>query len=474
VTRAPAARAAPARHIFFVLAVLAALMSSIDSTIVAVALPQLTTSLDAPLLWTGWTLTAYQLVQVIMLPLAGKLSDSFGRKRIFLLCVGIFTVGSLLCGLAPSIWFLIGARAIQAVGGGGLLPSAIGVISDHYATRRAQARGLFSSVMPIGGVLGPNLGGFILEHWSWRDIFFINLPIGVIVLVAVSILLESEGPRKQQHFDLLGLAQYAGAIVLLLVAMTEAGHDPALWRSPLLWGAVVASVVLFVLFIRHIQRAPDPVMEYRLVFKPPFLAANVYNMVFGAAVFGFAAFIPTYAVKHFGMSPYLSGAVLTPRFVVMSLTALLASLWIIRTGYRAPMVAGSTLIACTMMLLAMGWTEVRLGPFVLGGFWLMASTLAISGVGMGLSGPSSNNAALDLAPERAASLTGVRGMFRLTGGVLCIAAIVLALTFFPDESQGLPVIFGILSIVMLLSAPLAFAVPDLARERWRREQQSRL
>lgn len=130
----------PTRHIFFILAVSAVMMSSIDSTIVAVAVPQLTPALDAPLLYIGWTITAYQLVQVIMLPLAGKLSDSFGRKRVFLTCVGVFTLGSLLCGLASSIWFPVAARALQAIGGGGLMPSAVGIISDTYRERHAQAR----------------------------------------------------------------------------------------------------------------------------------------------------------------------------------------------------------------------------------------------------------------------------------------------------------------------------------------------
>src|SRR5690349_4190049 len=114
------------RYVFFGLAALGVLMGSIDSTIVAVALPQLTADLHAPLAWVGWTLTAYQLVQVIMLPVAGKLSDSLGRKRVFLVCVAMFTVGSLLCALAPSIGFLIVFRAIQALGGGGLMPSAVG------------------------------------------------------------------------------------------------------------------------------------------------------------------------------------------------------------------------------------------------------------------------------------------------------------------------------------------------------------
>jgi MFS family permease len=116
------------------------------------------------------------VLRLIMLPLAGKLSDSFGPKRVFLLCVGIFTLGSLLCAIAPSIWFLIFARGVQAVGGGGLVPSSVGIVAEQYPLRRAQAIGLLTSMLPIGSIIGPNLGGYILAHWTWREMFIINVP----------------------------------------------------------------------------------------------------------------------------------------------------------------------------------------------------------------------------------------------------------------------------------------------------------
>src|SRR5690349_10235465 len=272
------------RHVFFVLAVSAVLMNSIDSTIVAVAVPQLTSALNAPLIWVAWTITAYQLTQIIMLPLAGKLSDSLGRRKVFMFCVGTFTVGSLLCGLAPSIWFLIAARALQAVGGGGLMPSAVGVISDHYREHRAQARGLFSSVLPIGGILGPNVGGFILEHWTWRDMFFINVPIGLLVFGGAMLLLHSDRPTARRHFDIPGIAMYGCALIILLITLSAAGNDPSLWHEPVAFIAVLLSAVLIVLFVRYIRRAADPVMDYELVARQPFLAANLYNLFFGAAV----------------------------------------------------------------------------------------------------------------------------------------------------------------------------------------------
>jgi EmrB/QacA subfamily drug resistance transporter len=453
------------RHVFFVLAVTAVLMNSIDSTIVAVAVPQLTSALSAPLILVAWTITAYQLTQIIMLPLAGKLSDSLGRRQVFLFCVGTFTIGSLLCGLAPSIWFLVAARALQAIGGGGLMPSAVGVISDHYREHRAQARGLFSSVLPIGGILGPNVGGFILEHWTWRDMFFINIPIGILVFVGAVALLRSHHQRSARHIDAPGVALYGGALIVLLATMTAAGQDPTLWRQPLPWLAVLVSLALVALFLRYIRRARNPVMDFELVARQPFLAANLYNLFFGAAVFGVSSFIPTYAVAHFGMSPLLSGAVLTPRSISIIVTSIFASLWLIRLGYRTPMLVGSALVTVMLLLLGTGWTSVQIGPVVVSGFPLLAAILTVGGAGLGLANPASNNASLDLAPERAAALTGVRSMFRLTGGVLSVTGISLALTFFPDRGQGLAVIFGTLSVAMLAVVPLTLTIPDSARER---------
>jgi EmrB/QacA subfamily drug resistance transporter len=459
------ARPGFARHIFFALAAFAVLMSSIDSTIVSVAIPQLTVALNSPLALVAWTLTAYQLVQVVMLPLSGKLSESFGRKHIFLFCVATFTLGSFLCGMAPSIWILIAARALQAIGGGGLVPSAIGVVAEQYRERRAQAIGLFTSVFPIGGIVGPNIGGFILEHWTWREMFFVNVPIGIVVFFGVSALLSADKVRRARRIDVGGLALYAGCIVLLLAAMTGVADDPDLWRTPFVWLAVLGSIGLGALFLWHIRRASDPVMEFRLVAHQPFLAANLYNLLYGAAAFGIFSFLPTYAVYRFGLSPLLSGSVLTPRAIAMIICSVTASVFVTRIGYRLPMLLGMALVTVTLLLLGSGWTAGSVGPLGLQGFWFLAFVVTFSGMGNGLSNPSSSNAALDLAPDKAAVLTGIRSMFRLTGGVLSISGIVLGLTFFSDKAQGLSVIFAILSVVILLAVPLVFMIPDSARSR---------
>ncbi len=453
-------------HLLFVLAALAALMSSIDYTIVAVAIPQLVVSFDTSLAVVSWTLTSYQLVQLIMLPLSGKLSDSFGRKRVFLFCVGIFTFGSLLCAIAPNIWFLIVARGVQAVGGGGLLPSSVGIVAEQYPLRRAQAIGLLTSMQPIGSIIGPNLGGFILEHWTWREMFIINLPIGVAVVVGVGLILhEKSVTRRERHIDMPGLVLFSSAITLLLLSLTAAADDPSLWQGPWVWLGIAVSILLFVAFLWWIRHADDPLMEYRLVAERPYVAVNLYNFLFGAAIFGFFSFLPTYAVLVFGLDPFLSGAVLTPRAIVMVVTSILASVYIIKLGYRAPMLIGMALTAIMLVILGFAKTSVQFGSITLGGFWLLAAILVLGAVGNGLSTPSSSNAAIDLAPEKAAALTGIRNMFRLTGGVISIAGVVVGLTLFPDQATGLATIFAWLALPVLLAAPLAFAIPDAPRRR---------
>src|ERR1700738_724669 len=192
------------RHIVFFLAALAVLVGSIDGTIMVVALPQLTESLHTSLSWVGWTLTGYQLVQMVMYPLAGKLSDALGRRRVFLFCVATFTLSSLLCALAPNVGFLIAFRALKAIGGGGLIPSVIGIIAEEYRAHRAQAIGLISSVGPIGSIVGPNLGGFLLETWGWRGMFFINIPIGIAVVAGFLWLLPA--PSREPPRPRLGIA----------------------------------------------------------------------------------------------------------------------------------------------------------------------------------------------------------------------------------------------------------------------------
>ena len=454
-------------YLFFGLAMVSLLMFSIDGTVVSVALPNMMTDLQTSLVWVGWTLTGYQLAQTATMPLAGKLSESFGRMRVFLVCVALFTLGSLLCGIAPNIETLIACRVLQAIGGGGFMPSAAGIVAREFPNNRDRMIGLFSSIFPIGGIIGPNVGGFVVEHWSWREVFLINVPIGVLVLLILLRKGAQTEPTTSRRVDIPGALLFAGAITALLAALSLLGQNPSFVSTPAFWVLIAMSVALLVAFGWQELRTPEPVLDPRFVIKSPFLAVNAYNFIFGACVFGFFTLIPYYAVLQFGMSTVESGAVLTPRSLVMMITSTFASLFLIRLGYRLPMLAGMGCIVVTMLLLSRGWSELNIAGLQIGTFALLSAEVALGGLGMGLSAPSSSNALLDLLPERAAVVTGIRGVFRSTGGVVGTAFIVLAIELSPDKAAGMRSIYGVLAILLLTTVPLTLLIPDTARARRR-------
>jgi EmrB/QacA subfamily drug resistance transporter len=446
---------------------MALLMASIDSTIVAVGLPTLLTDLKTNLALVGWTMTGYQFAQSIVMPIAGKLSDEWGRKRLFLGAVALFTISSIAAGLAPSIYVLIICRILQGIGGGTFLPSATGIISDAFGDRRAQAIGLFGSIFPIGGIIGPNIGGLILDHLSWHWIFFVNVPVGALLLIFGSMVL----PRSTQtinasnrKLDVTGVGLFVGAIFAILYGMTElANQHTGIVVIPFLLFALGA--VLFVLFVRHEDKVSAPMIDLRLLRWRPFVAVNIYNFLFGAVVFGVTGFIPYYATVAFGMTPGQTGLLLTPRSITMIIVSALTSLFIIRFRYRLPMIAGLVIISSSLFVLSRGYHDITLLGVGLHNLVLLASLVALIGVGMGVANPASNNAALDLLPDKVAAATGMRGMSRSVGGVLGTAAVSLILSYYPDKAQGMQYIYLGLAVIMIVIVPIVFMIPDTAADR---------
>jgi len=461
--------AAPSRQAYLVFAVvgLALLMASIDSTIVAVGLPTLLTDLKTNLALVGWTLTGYQFAQSIVMPIAGKLSDEWGRKRLFLGAVGLFTLSSIAAGLAPNIYVLIIFRILQGIGGGTFLPSATGIVSDAFGDRRAQAIGLFGSIFPIGGIIGPNIGGLILDNMSWRWIFFVNVPVGVLLLIFGSMILPKGVQTinaSNRKIDMTGVGLFVGAILALLYAMTDLANANG-HLSALPFVLVALAVVQFALFVRHEDRTSSPMIDMRLLRWRPFVAVNVYNFLFGAVVFGVTGFIPYYATTAFGMTPGQNGLLLTPRSITMIIVSALTSLFIIRFRYRAPMIAGLVIIAGSLFVLSRGYHDLTIMGIGLHSMVLLASLVALVGVGMGIANPASNNAALDLIPGKVAAATGMRGMSRSVGGVLGTAAVSLVLSYFPDKAQGMQYIYLGLAAIMIIIIPVVFMIPDTAADR---------
>jgi EmrB/QacA subfamily drug resistance transporter len=459
------------RYLFLGLAAVCQLMFAVDSSIVAVALRSIVFDLDTTLAWVSWTLTAYALTQTVAMPVVGKLAEQFGQMRVFVICVVVFTFASLLCGLAPTVYVLIACRVLQALGGGGIMPSAVSIIARTFPEQRNRMLGLFTSIFPLGGIIGPNLGGLLLQHFdSWRILFLINVPVGLIVVPLLARHIRTydrqagEAGTTARRIDLVGAGLFAGAIVALLMALTFVGDDPSMVRTPGFWLVILASLGLFVLFYRHERRIDYPIIDLKLVTKHPYLVVNIHNFIFGACVWGCFSFVPYYAAVQYGMSPLESGAIMTPRSITSILLGTATSFMLTRLGYRLPIIVGLAIISLSNVILGQGWDGLTLGPLIIAPFFLLALNVGLAGVGSGMTMPATNNAILDLMPERAGVISAMRGMCRSTGGIIGTAVVVVMLELSPDKAAGLRTMFTAYGLLLLIAIPLTFLIPDMKRK----------
>lgn len=440
----------PRRHLVFAVVGIALFMAAIDQTIVATALNAIQTDLDAELTWSGWTITVYSLGQIVAMPMAGKLGDHFGRKRVFLAGIGVFVLASLACGFAGDIYVLVALRAVQAVGGGAFMPSATGIVAEHFGRHRDRAVGMFTSIFPIGGIIGPILGGVLVTWFGWRMIFLVNVPIGVVLLV-LSYKLIAESPRRPAgRIDVTGLALLATLMLATMYGLTNLGRGVL---SPwFLVPELVAAAAAF-LFVRHTMRHRAPFIPPRLIAGRGFGAMNLLNVLFGGAAIGFAALVPLYAEQRFHLDPLAAGTLLTARGVGMICIAALAVLALRRLGHRIPMVVGFGTLIAGLVLMALP------PPGVSGYVWLSISA-GITGIGMGLAVPASNNAGLQLAPDQIASIAGLRGMFRQSGAIIAVSVTTAVLANSADPGLAQAHAFVVLAALLLAALPLIFTIPD--------------
>src|SRR5580692_8144733 len=237
------------RGLVFAIVSIGLFMASIDQTIVATALPDIERELHATINWSGWTISIYALGQVIAMPMAGKISDMYGRKKVFLVSAAVFTTASLCCGFAPNITLLLIARFIQALGGGAFMPSATGIVSDHFGDQRDRAVGMFTSIFPIGGIIGPVLGGLFVSYWSWRGIFLINVPIGIILILLTARFIPASGTRPSSRIDITGVLLLAGLITTGMFGISYLGSGEVPLYSPVFLLSEACAAVLCWLFV---------------------------------------------------------------------------------------------------------------------------------------------------------------------------------------------------------------------------------
>jgi EmrB/QacA subfamily drug resistance transporter len=449
------------RYLIFISAGLGLLMYSIDSTVVAVAFPQFIKDLGTNILLAAWTISIYLVAVTSVMPLMGNLSDSFGRKKVFLISLILFTASSLACGLASNIYSLVAFRFLQGIGGASFLPTAAGIVSDEFPEQRERAIGLFTSIFPIGGIIGPNLGGWVVSRYSWRYIFYINLPIGMGLIAMIMILFKESKISSRPPVDFRGASFFFGSILFLMLGLNRIAENFSVSSLLLTVIFFAVSFSFLYLFFRQEKKVSNPILDMALLRSKPFLAANLYNLMIGAGVMGIFAFIPLYATSVFKLSTLVSGMILTPRSLAVIPASAITSFLLKRFGYRWPMVLGLIIISFSTILLAgEGFKLMKMIGVHLGVAHSLAILIMVTGIGMGISLPASNNACIELMPEKVATITGLRGMFRSVGAALGISLVTIILHLSSTPAKGFSTTFISFGLGLLFTIPLIFLMPS--------------
>ncbi|KAB1148740.1 MFS transporter [Streptomyces luteolifulvus] len=327
------------------------LLAALDQTIVSTALPTIVSDLGG-LAHLSWVVTAYLLASTAATPLWGKLGDQYGRKRLFQTAIVIFLVGSALCGMAQNMPQLIAFRALQGLGGGGLMVLSMAIVGDLVPPReRGRYQGLFGAVFGATSVLGPLLGGLFTEHLSWRWVFYINLPVGIVALAVIATVLRIPHRAAQHVIDYLGTFLIA-SVATCLVLVASLGGTTWDWDSPQIIGLAVLGVALAVVFVSVERRAAEPVLPLKLFWIRTFTLSAVISFIVGFAMFGAMTYLPTFLQVVQDVSPTMSGVHMLPMVIGMLLASTASGQIVSRTGrWKVFPIAGTGVTTLGLLLL---------------------------------------------------------------------------------------------------------------------------
>ncbi|WP_322093677.1 MDR family MFS transporter [Paraburkholderia bannensis] len=347
-----AAPAHPPLRLLFPALLLVMLLAALDQTIVSTALPTIVGELGG-LDRLSWVVTAYLLTSTIVVPLYGKFGDLFGRKIVLQAAIVIFLVGSALCGVAQNMPQLIALRALQGIGGGGLMVVTMAAVGDVIPpAQRGKYQGMFGGVFGLATVVGPLLGGFLVEHLSWRWIFYINLPLGALALVVIGAVFKPRVVQVKHVIDYMGAGWLAAALTCLILFTSEGGSLLP-WNSPQLWLTLLMGLVAVAGFVHEEKHAVEPIMPLALFRERTFVLSSLIGFIVGVSLFGSVTFLPLYLQVVKGSTPSQAGVQMLPMMGGVLLMSVIAGRIISKIGkYRMFPIIGTACVAVAMMLLA--------------------------------------------------------------------------------------------------------------------------